>query len=419
MGVRNMMKNVFFDFNIQKYFEGNKYLIAAVNYSRKSKQLSKKQMQKDNLISHATFRRAELTNFVGHSDLLHTLAKYFRIPIEFDINMINELNDNFNRLYTSLYYNELEKMEYYYQLIEAKRSLYENTVLNSVFHFARLIYYVSSPKRVEIDVILESIEILKLYRDDLLEIFDFLFDEYLYCFYSLIHDATNSLKLSKKIYLAVHKYQKLIPLVLYQMSVNYYFINDYANSIFYSLEALPLLESDLNYKRAVSCYINNAICFERLDNTIKCKEILEKVFLYLNFNSNSHVEYLAKLTLANCNVTDGNYLEAIDIFSELESGRQWRGENTLMILYCYYKLNDKESFMNLANVVHEEYENKNFFEGYNDLVNLLEEMFFKNKKRIYDKYLIAKKSFPSYSDSKIVDIINKEVKSRKIIPELK
>lgn len=414
-----MIANVFFDFNIQKYFEGNKYLIAAVNYSRKSRQMSKKQMQKDNLISHATFRRAEVTNFVGHSELLHTLANYFHIPIEYDLNIIDELNDNFNLLYTSLYFNELEKMEYYYHQIEAKKHLYENNVLHSVYHFARLIYYVSSPKRIEINVILESIEILKLYRDDLLEIFNFLFDEYLYCFYSLVHDGPNSLKLSKKVYLESHKYQRLLPLVLYQMSVNYYFINDYANSIFYALEALPLLESDLNFKRSISCYVNIAICFERLDNIIKSKEILNKIFLYLQFNSNEHVEYLSKLTLANCNVSDGNYQEAIEIFSELESNRQWRGENSLMILYCYYKLNKKEEFMSLANILHEEYENDNFFEGYNDLVNLLEEMFYRNKKRIYEKYLIAKKSFPSYSDSKIVDIIYKEVKSRKVLPESK
>ena len=412
-----MKNNVYYDFNIQKYFDGNKYLIAAVNFSRKSNNLSKKQMQKDNLISHATFRRAELTNFVGHSELINKLAEYFNIPIDYDIDMINELNTNFNLLYTSLYFNEIEKMEYYYQKIEQNLDLYRNNVLFSIFHFARIIYYVSSPKRVEIDTINESIEILKLYRDDLLPIFDFLLDEYIYCFYSLIHDQVNSIKLSKKVYLESHKYPRLIPLVLYQMSVNYYFINDYANSIFYSLESLPLLEADLNYKRAISCYMNNAICFERLDNTVKSKEILNKIFLYLESNKIPHVEYLSKLTLANCNVTDGNYQEAIEIFSELEENRPRRGENSLMILYCYYKQNDKEEFTKLAEILHNEYDNLNFFEGYNDLVMLLEAIIIKNKKRIYESYLNAKKSFPLYSDSKIVDIIYKEVKSKKVLPE--
>lgn len=411
------MKNVFFDFDIYKYFEGTKYLIAQINYTRKLKNLSKKQMQKDNLISHATFRRAELTDFVGHQEILYTLANYFNIPIDFDVDFINELNNNFNLFYTCLYFNELEKMEYYYQKIDENKDLYSNTVLFSIFHFARLVYYLSSPKRMEIETITESIEILKLYREDLLPIFDFLLDEYMYSYYSLVHDPVNSLKLAKKVYIDAHKHPRLFPLVLYQMSINYYFINDYANSIFYSLEALPLLESDLNYQRAISCYMNIAICFERLDNTVKSKEILSKIFLYLNSNHVPHVEYLSKLTLANCNVTDGNYQEAIELFTELEANRPRKGENSLMILYCYYKQNKKEEFTKLADILHAEYVNYNLFEGYNDLVILFEAMFSRNKKIIYEKYLVAKKSFPLYSDSKIVDIVYKEIKSRKVIPD--
>ena len=152
---------------------------------------------------------------------------------------------------------------------------------------------------------------------------------------------------------------------------------------------------------------------------MKSKEILNKVFLYTRSNPVPHVEYLSKLTLANCNVTDGIFQEAIDIFKELESTRPRKGENSLMILYCYYKLNDKDKFYKLAELLHNEYANLNFFEGYNDLVILLEAILTKNKKRIYDKYVVAKKSFPLFSDSKIIDIIYKEIKSKKVIPDTK
>lgn len=407
---------IFFDFNIQKYYEDCKYLSAFINYSRKSLKISKKQMQKDNLISHATFRRAEVTNFVGHPELLNKLAEYFRIPVEFDIDLINEINEEFNIFYTCLYFNDLEKMEYYYKRIEAKKDLCSNSILLSVFHFSRLIYYVSSPKRVEIEAIAESIEIIKLFQDDLLDIFAFLFDEYLYCYYSLIHDKENALKLSKKVYLEAFKYPRLVPMVLYQMSVNYYFINDYANSIFYSLEALPKLENDLNYNRAISSHLNLAICFERLDNTVRSKEILNRIFLYMTSNYIPRVDYLAKLTLANCCVTDENYLEAVEIFKELEANKNPKGENSLMILFCYYKSHNKNSFKDLASDLYEELINHNFYKGYYDLVILLEAMLKKNKKIIYDKFLIAEKSFPNYSDSKIVDLIYLEIKERNILP---
>lgn len=407
---------VFYDFKIQNYYKDNKYLLAIVNYSRKSLKISKKQMQKDNQISHATFRRAEVTDFVGHPEILTKLAEYFQVPSTYDMDFVNEINDDFNNFYTCLYFSELDRIEYYYKKIEAKKDLCRGSILYSIYHFARLIYYISSPLRVDTDTMLESIEILKIFREDLLDIFDYLLDEYTYFYYSLIHDKDAALKLSKRVYLEAHKYPRLVPLVLYQMSINYYFINDYANSIFYSLEALPMLIEDLNFNRAISCYMNNAICFERLNSTVKSKEILDKLFLYLASNNNKRLEYLAKLTLANCYVTDENYLEAVEIFKELENNKKVKGENSLMILYCYYKSNNIKSFELLAESLHSELEKDNFFEGYYDLVLLLEAMISKNKKLITERFFIAQKSFTQYSDSKIVDLIYSEARLKKAIP---
>ena len=406
----------FYDFNIKRYFDDNRHLVAYVNYSRKSLKISKKQMQKDNQIPHATYRRAELTDFVGHSEILQKLAEYFRVNTEIDKQIIENLNNDFNMFYTCVYFCELEKMEYYYKLIEDKKELYENSILISIYHFARLIFYVSSPRRKEINKIAETIEVLKMFRDDFLDIFAYLLDEYMYCYYSLIHNKELALKLSKKVYLDGQKFPRLLPLIYYQMSVNYYFINDYANSIYYSLEALPLLVNDLNYNRAILCHSNNSICFERLNNTVKSKEILAKIFMYLSSNDNPHLEFLAKLTLANCYVTDENYLEAIEIFKELEEKRNRKGENSLMILYCYYKSNNLKSFQDLASKLTIEMENDNFYKGYYDLVLLLEAMFSKNKREIVVRFANAQKSFPHYSDSKIVDLIYLEARNKKILP---
>ncbi len=406
---------IFFDFEIQNYFKSNKYLIAIVNYSRKKSKISKKQMQKDNLISHATFRRAEVTDFVGHSELLNKLAFYFNIPIDYDMNLINEINDYFNQFYTYLYFNQLDKMKEYYQKIESKKSMMENSILLSIYHFARVIYYISSPKRVEIDAISESLEQLELFREDLTDIFQFLLDQYTYYFYSLNHQSENAIKYYDKVYTESKKFPRHIPLVLYQMALNHYFVNDYANSIFYSIEALEKLEADLNYSRALLCNLNIAICFERLDNTVKSKEIINKIYLHMVVNDNPRTRYLADLTLANCYVTEKNYELAIEKFTNLESTRQVKGENSLMIIYCYYKLGKEEELKKLASFLHKERENKNFFYGYDDLVILFEELLSRNKKSIFNKFLIAQKSFPAYSDSKIVDLVFKELKARKII----
>lgn len=407
---------IFFDFKIQRYFEDYRYLIAIVNYSRKSLKISKKQVQKENNISHATYRRAEVTNFEDHFEIISKIAAYFGISTDYDMNMISELNENFNLLYTYLYLNDLEKVERYFKLIEAKKDSYEKTILLSIYHFAKVIYYISSPMRVEMNAIAESLEVLKLFREDLLDVFDFLLNNYLFCYHSLLHDKDNVVKYAKIVYLEAPKYPRLVPLILYQMSLNYYLINDYANCIFYSLEALPKLEENLNYNRAIYCNLNIAICFERLNNTVKCREILNKIFLHIMSNNIPRFEYLAKLTLANCCVSEGNYQEAIDTFSELEVNRTVKGENSLMILYCYYKLNNKNAFENLAYYLEEEFKKHNYYSGYYDVVMLLDTMIKRNKKGIPEIFKIAEKSFPHYGDSKIVDLIYMEMKEMKIIP---
>ena len=407
---------VLFDFDIHEYFTTNKHLVSMINYYRKSLNISKKSLQKENNISHATFRRAEVTDFVAHVDILQKLARYFDIPVEIDKAIIDELNDNFNYLYTFLYLNDIAKLEYYYHLIEEKKDLYTNNILFTIYHFSRLVYYVGSHKRVEFDIISESLDILRYFRGDLTEVFEFLLDDYTYCYYSLVHDEENTLKYAKKVYLGVQQYNELVPQILYQMSLNYYFINDYANSIFYSFEALPKLEADLNYNKALYCNLNIAICFERLHNTIKSKEILNKIFLHILSNESPRVEYLAYLTLANCHVTEGLYEEAIQIFKDLESKRDIKGENSLMLLYCYYKSNKKDAFDMLAANLREDFMKDRYYVGYYDMVALIESLTRSKKSESLELFKIASKSFQFYGDAKIVDIIFKEMQSRKLLP---
>ena len=406
---------VFFDFAIQEYFESNKYILAFVNYSRKKNNISKKQLQKDNLISHATFRRAEVADFVSHPELLDTLANYFNIPTNYDPLLVQEINDEFNMFYTSLYFNKLEKMEEHFNNIEKKRGKMENSILISIYHFAKVICFLNSPRRVETEKIYESLQELEFFREDLLDVFKFLLDQYSYGYYSLLHNASEALKLVNKVYFLAKKFPRHLPLVLYQMSVNYYFINDYANSIFYMLEALPMLQDDLNYSRSISAQTNLAICFERLDNVVKSKEILSKLFLYLENNSLPRIEFLAKLTLANCYVTEKRYSKSIKLFEELEEDRVTKGESSLMILYCLYKLGLKEEFDILASKLHKERENNNFFYGYDDLIYLFESFFVRNKQNTINKLNVAKQTFNLYSDSKIIDLVNRELKAKKII----
>jgi len=338
---------ILFDFKIQKYLENNKHLLAINNYYRKTLGLSKKQLQKETGIPHATYRRAELNDFIDHPDMLIKIAEYFELPTTVDESLINELNDNFNLLYTYYYLDNQEKLELYFNKIEEKKEHYEKTVFITVYHFAILVYYVGSKKRVEVDQIYESLQFLENFRSDLLDVFVFLLDDYYYCYYSLIHDEDNSIRYAHKVYVEVGKYPKLLPLILFQMSLNYYFINDYANCIFYSLESLPRLVNDLNYNRALSANLNMAICFERLDNTVKSKELLNKISLYLMTNENPRLKYLTELTMANCLVSEKKYEEAVPIFEKLQyfNGIKW--ENYLMRLYCYYKLKDLEAYQKL------------------------------------------------------------------------
>ena len=79
------------------------------------------------------------------------------------------------------------------------------------------------------------------------------------------------------------------------------------------------------------------------------------------------------------------------------------------------QVSEVEELKKLASFLHKERENKIFFYGYDDLVILFEELLSRNKKSIFNKFLIAQKSFPAYSDSKIVDLVFKELKARKII----
>lgn len=404
-----------FDFKIEEYFKSNKHLISMVNYYRKSLNISKKDLQKENNISHATYRRAEVSDFVAHVDILKKLATYFDVEVEVDNEVIEELNNNFNLLYTFLYLNDVPKMEDYYNRIDEKKHLYSNNVLFTIYHFARLVYYVGSHKRVEVEIISESLDILRYFRGDLLEIFEFLLDDYTYCYYSLIHDEENALKFQKKVYLKMHKYTELVPQILHQMSLNNYLINDYANSIFYAFEALPKLEADLNYSKALYCNLNIAICFERLNNTIKSKEILTKLSLTLMSQNIPRAEYLAKLTLANCYVTEKNYPFAINLLDELESRREIKGENSLLLVYCYYKDGDMVSFNKVVSELKQDFLNDRFNSGYYDMLLLIESITTKKKTEILELFKIASESFQFYGDAKIVDLIFKEMQIKKLI----
>ncbi|MFA6627695.1 MAG: hypothetical protein WCT17_04115 [Bacilli bacterium] len=406
---------VLFNFNIPRYYETNQFLMAAVEYHRKSNAINKKQIQKEANISHATYRRAEITNFVDHPEILIKIANYFGISTTYDPQMIREINDDFNLLYTYLYLYDVEKMEHYYQKIENRAKECENNILFSIYHFSRLIYFMGSPMRGELDKISESLSILHNFEENLLDEFIFLLEHYQFCYYSLIHDKANTICFAKQVYLDAMKYPKLFPYILYQISLNYYFINDYANSIFYSLEALPKLEEDLNYNRAEYCRLNIAICFERLNNTVKSKEIINRIFLRLMMVENPRIEYLAKLTLANCYVSEEDYIDAVKLFEELELNRTIRGENSLMILYCYYQLNQVDSFKKLKTEIDEAFKKWLFYSGYYDAVLLLDALITNHKKILLSTFKQVEKSFSMYGDSKIVDLIYKEMRQKKVI----
>jgi len=406
---------VLYDFNIQRYLENNRHLLAINNYYRITKKINKKTIQKETKIPHASYRRAEINDFVDHPDMLFKVANYFNVPTDIDREFIDELNDDFNKLYTYYYLDDKKQMEEAFNKIEAKKPQLEKTAFITIYHFAKLVYYIGSEKRVKVDKISLSLNILEGFEEDLLDEFKFLLDLYRYSYYSLIHDEANSIKYAQIVYVAVNEYPELVPIVLYQMSVNYYLINDYANCIFYSLEALPLLINNLNFKRALYCNMNMAICFERLENAVKSKEILNKIQLYLTSNYDERIDYLTNLTLANCYVTEKDYKSAIPIFDKLESTRKIKGENSLMLLYCYYKTDAYAEFNQLRDMLLEEYDKKNLYVGYYHLVILMDALDSKNKTLIRNKFKIAKEHFQFIGDAKIADLINKEMIDKRII----
>lgn len=406
---------ILYDFKIQRYLENNKHLLAINNYYRTTKKISKKVIQKETKIPHASYRRAEVNDFVDHQEMLFKIANFFDVPTKIERSIIDELNDDFNELYTFYYLDDKEKLKSVYERIESKKSQIDKTTFITIYHFARLIYYVGSEKRVEVEQIMTSIEILNDFEADLLEEFNFLLNVYRYCYYSLIHDEINSIKYAQIVYVDVNNYPELMPIILYLMSLNYYLINDYANCIFYSLEALPLLVNNLNYKRALYCNMNMAICFERLENTVKSKDLLFKISLNLTSNYDKRIKYLTDLTMANCYVTEKNYKKAIPIFKDLESTRENKGENSLMLLYCYYKENNEDDFQTLSDELIGEYENRNFYAGYYDLVMLMNVLNSKDKSVIREKFKTARKHFQYFGDSKIVDLINNEMIEKRIV----
>lgn len=407
---------VFYDFKIRTYFEGNQFLVAMINYARKSLNKSKKEMQQDTNTSHATYRRAELANFDGYMDMLVKLADYFALDTEVSSTLIDEIEHDFNLLYTYTYFNDLDMMAYYYDKIDARKSECEKNILLSIVHFAKVIYFTHSPKRMELKEIKASLDILQYFQGDMLDIFEFLLDDYMFNFHALSHDKQTTMQYAKNVYLKAFSYPRLVPFILFQMSLNYYFINDYANAIYYSLEALPKLEKDLNYARSLNGNLNIAICFERLHNTVQAKEILNKIFLHLVIKKDERIAFLSHLTMANCYVTDQEYDKAVVIFQELEETRDIKGENSLMLLYCYYKIPNKVAFDKLADHLIDEYEKERFYVGYYEVVLLFKQLQHRNRKAIYQRFKASEQAFIPFKDSKIVDLIYYELREKKIIP---
>jgi len=336
-----------YDFSCAYYFKDGYDIIVMIEYLKTIKGITQKDINENADIPKSNFRRAQLKGFVGANEMLEKMAAYLNIQTKIDPSVIADFDENFSRFYTSVCFSKVNDFKKYYVASTEKLSLYQNSILMIQYYLMQLIYFVSEVNYTNVinfEKLEEAIDYLKNLVDKMSNEHRFLYYEYMTCYYGFKKNAEKIIHYSRlTIYLAAN-FPDFEPTANYHVSFAYSMIGDFINALIYANKALPKLEEQLNYNKAIYCRMNIAAYYKKLGNIDEAKSLLKKNLVYMTFaevQRNTRVTYL---NYADCLLIEKNYAEALKYYNVIEQDLLKKPEyEAIMISYCMYQLKQIEA----------------------------------------------------------------------------
>jgi tetratricopeptide (TPR) repeat protein len=336
-----------FDFSCAYYFRDHYDIIVMIEYLKKINNLTQKEINEKADIPKSNFRRAQLKGFLGAGDMLEKMAAYLNIQTEIDPAIIAEFDDTFSQFYTSVCFSKINDFKKYYVSSTEKLSNYKNSILMIQYYLMQLIYFVSEVNYTNIinyEKLDEAIDFLQHFVDKMSNEHRFLYYEYMSCYYGFKKDPEKVVHFARlTVYLSAN-YPDFEPTANYHISFAYSMISDFINALIYANKALPKLEEQLNYNKAVYCRMIIATIYKKLGNIDEAKALLRKNLVYMTFTEVQRNTQVTYLNYADCLLIEKNYAEALKYYTLIERDFLKQPEyEAIMVAYCMYQLKQTET----------------------------------------------------------------------------
>ena len=387
------------DFTCAFYFKENYDKLVMIEYLKKRDSITQKEINDATKIAPSNYRRAQLKGFVGYEEIVDKIADYLHIQTKIDQSVIDEIDYNFSHFYTSICFSQTDAAKKFYDLIEEKRALYENSILMIEYHLAQLIFYITdinysrNMNRIKQQ---ESIDYLKNFIDKMSSEHRFLFYDYMTTNSAINRNPEYVIHYARLTsYLAVN-YPELEPTANYHISFSYSLVGDFINALIYANKALPKLEEQLNYTRAVFCRVNIAALYKKLGNIDEAKRLLQKNLVYITYSKLDKLLRATELNYADCLLMENNYTQALVHYNVILKDILKKPDyESIMAVFCMFRLNNIDEGNKYVNeLVLLEKENKFPYE-YLTLI-LFFKAYFNKESNVDDVYKVAEENMPSY-----------------------
>ena len=390
-----------YEFSCDFYFQHHYDVLVMVEYLKKVKQITQKDINEAADIPKSNFRRAQMKEFDGYDDIIEKMAVYLGIPTKIDRSVITEFDTAFSQFYTCICFSKFKEAEVFYRQIEDNFKRYENSILLVPYYLSQLIFYVTEvnyTNKVNHAKIGESISFLKHFVDKLSNEHRFLFYEYMAAYAGMMKDQEKVVHYARlTVYLAAN-YPELEPTANYHVSFSYSLVNDFINALIYANKALPKLEEQLNYMKAVFCRMNIATFYKKLGNIDEAKRMLKKNLIYLNFNDIPRLDRVTYLNYADCLLIEKDYSHALDYYQKIVRDIIKKHDfESIMLVYCHYQSNLLAEANELVHHLVELNRNKAYSTEYLSLILFFEAFFNKKPQDQIDlAYQAAEAQMPGY-----------------------
>ena len=390
-----------YDFKSDFYFIDNYALSVMVEYYKKKNQVTQKEINESMNIPKSNYRRAQQKNFVGYDKMLQKMATYLGIPVNVDLEKIRFLDDQFSHFYTCIVFSRFFESKSFFDNIVANFSHYDKTILMIPYYLAQFIYYLSEvnyTNKINFTKINESVDILQSLLEKMSEEHRFLFYEFMTNYSGIIKNRDDVIHYSRLTSFLSSNFPDLEPNANYHISFGFFMVSDFIDALIFANKALPKLEEQLNYTKAVFCRMNIAALYKKLGHFDEAKRLLKKNLIYLNFNDIPRLDQITYLNYADCMLMDERYEDALKYYLKIENEiTKKQNYESIMIVYCMYKANkESDARVYISNLVRL-HSLKKFPYEYLTLIHFFESYFEKeSNSEILKKFRVAQEYMPSY-----------------------